>query len=56
LKKYATVHAMDRRGHGNSGNNKEYAFELEVENVVAVVEKTGVVKFLKNDERRILYE
>jgi len=41
LEKYATIHAMDRRCHGNSGDNKEYTFEREVEDVVAVVEKAG---------------
>lgn len=36
-----TVHAMDRRGRGESGDAQEYAIEREYEDVAAVVESIG---------------
>jgi pimeloyl-ACP methyl ester carboxylesterase len=41
LEKYFTIHAMDRRGRGGSGDGPEYSFERELEDVVAVVESAG---------------
>ena len=41
LEERLTVHAMDRRGRGASGDADEYALEREVEDVVAVVEAAG---------------
>ena len=41
LEERFTVHAMDRRGRGASGDADEYALEREVEDVVAVVEAAG---------------
>jgi pimeloyl-ACP methyl ester carboxylesterase len=38
LEPHATVHAMDRRGRGASGDGPEYALEREFENVAAVVD------------------
>lgn len=38
LAEHATVYAMDRRGHGESGDAEEYALEREFEDVAAVVE------------------
>ncbi|MDP8903994.1 MAG: alpha/beta fold hydrolase [Chloroflexota bacterium] len=34
----ATVYAMDRRGRAGSGDGSRYAFEREVEDVMAVVD------------------
>ncbi len=36
-----TVCAMDRRGHGLSGNSAEYSLQKESEDIVAVVESRG---------------
>jgi len=36
-----TVYAMDRRGRGASGDADEYAFEREIEDVVAVIDAIG---------------
>lgn len=36
-----TVHAMDRRGRGGSGDGPEYALEREAEDVAAVVDTIG---------------
>jgi pimeloyl-ACP methyl ester carboxylesterase len=36
LEPHATVHAMDRRGRGGSGDGEEYALEREYEDVAAV--------------------
>jgi pimeloyl-ACP methyl ester carboxylesterase len=38
LEPHFTVHAMDRRGRGASGDAPEYAFERECEDVVAVAD------------------
>src|SRR5918994_4419958 len=38
LESYTTVHAMDRRGRGGSGDGPEYALEREYEDVAAVVD------------------
>jgi pimeloyl-ACP methyl ester carboxylesterase len=38
LEPHRTVHAMDRRGRGGSGDAPEWSLEREVEDVVAVVE------------------
>lgn len=37
LADHTTVYAMDRRGHGESGDTEEYALEREFEDVAAVV-------------------
>ncbi|WP_121743549.1 alpha/beta fold hydrolase [Natronorubrum halophilum] len=37
LAEHTTVYAMDRRGHGESGDIEEYALEREFEDVAAVV-------------------
>jgi pimeloyl-ACP methyl ester carboxylesterase len=41
LEPHTTVHAMDRRGRGGSGDAPEYSLQREVEDVVAVVEAIG---------------
>jgi pimeloyl-ACP methyl ester carboxylesterase len=41
LEPHVTVHAMDRRGRGGSGDAADFALEREVEDVVAVVEAIG---------------
>ena len=38
LAEHFTVYAIDRRGRGMSGDNEEYAFEREIEDVAAVVD------------------
>lgn len=38
LEPYRTVHVMDRRGRGMSGDGAAWSFDLEVDDVVAVVE------------------
>jgi pimeloyl-ACP methyl ester carboxylesterase len=38
LESHTTVHAMDRRGRGGSGDGEEYALEREYEDVAAVVD------------------
>lgn len=38
LAEHATVYAMDRRGHGESGDTVEYSLEKEFEDVAAVVD------------------
>jgi pimeloyl-ACP methyl ester carboxylesterase len=38
LESHATVHAMDRRGRGGSGDGPEYTLEREYEDVAAVVD------------------
>jgi pimeloyl-ACP methyl ester carboxylesterase len=38
LEQHATVHAMDRRGRGGSGDGPDYSLAREFEDVVAVVE------------------
>ena len=38
LESHTTVHAMDRRGRGGSGDGSEYALEREYEDVAAVVD------------------
>jgi pimeloyl-ACP methyl ester carboxylesterase len=38
LESHLTVHAMDRRGRGASGDNSDYSLEREFEDVAAVVE------------------
>lgn len=38
LAEHCTVYAVDRRGHGESGDATTYALEREVEDVTAVVE------------------
>lgn len=38
LAEHLTVHAMDRRGRGASGDHEEYAIEREFEDVAAVVD------------------
>jgi pimeloyl-ACP methyl ester carboxylesterase len=38
LERHFTVYAIDRRGRGESGDNESYAFEREVEDILAVVD------------------
>lgn len=38
LEPYRTVHAMDRRGRGESGDGPDWSLEREIDDVVAVVE------------------
>jgi pimeloyl-ACP methyl ester carboxylesterase len=42
LQRYATVHAIDRRGRGASGDGREYALEREYEDVAAVVDAVAI--------------
>lgn len=46
LEQHFTVHAMDRRGRGGSGDAADYAIEREFEDVAAVVEAIGEPVFL----------
>jgi pimeloyl-ACP methyl ester carboxylesterase len=46
LEQHFTVHAMDRRGRGDSGDSPGYAIEREFEDVAAVVEAVGEPVFL----------
>jgi pimeloyl-ACP methyl ester carboxylesterase len=41
LEPHVTVHAMDRRGRGGSGDAPEYSLHREVEDVVAVLQAIG---------------
>ena len=41
LEKYFTIHAMDRRGHGGSGDGPSYSLVHELDDVVSVVESAG---------------
>ena len=41
LERHFTVHAVDRRGRGGSGDSDDYELEREVEDVVAVVDAAG---------------
>lgn len=41
LERRFTVHAMDRRGRGGSGDAREYALQREAEDVAAVVDAIG---------------
>jgi pimeloyl-ACP methyl ester carboxylesterase len=41
LEPHATVHAMDRRGRGGSGDSAEYSLAAEADDVAAVVEAIG---------------
>ncbi|MFD1562175.1 alpha/beta fold hydrolase [Haloarchaeobius amylolyticus] len=41
LAEHFTVYAMDRRGHGESGDNELYEIERVFEDVVAVVDVIG---------------
>ena len=41
LEPHATVHAMDRRGRGGSGDSTEYSLAAEADDVAAVVEAIG---------------
>lgn len=41
LARQATVHAIDRRGRGGSGDTDHYALEREVEDVLAVLDAIG---------------
>jgi pimeloyl-ACP methyl ester carboxylesterase len=59
LEPHVTVHAMDRRGRGGSGDAPAYAFERECEDVAAVVdavvEVTGVATDLLGSSGGALY-
>lgn len=41
LGEHFTVYAVDRRGHGDSGDAEHYAIEREFEDVAAVVDAIG---------------
>ena len=41
LEKYFSIHAMDRRGRGGSGDGPRYALERELEDIAAVVDSAG---------------
>jgi pimeloyl-ACP methyl ester carboxylesterase len=41
LEPYATVHAMDRRGRGGSGDSDRYSLAAEADDVAAVVQAIG---------------
>lgn len=41
LEPHVTVHAMDRRGRGGSGDAPSYSLDVEVEDLTAVVESIG---------------
>jgi pimeloyl-ACP methyl ester carboxylesterase len=41
LEKYFTIHAMDRRGRGGSGDGPKYALERELEDIAAVIDSAG---------------
>ena len=43
LEPYVTVHALDRRGRGASGDAPEYRLEREYEDVAAVVDAVAAV-------------
>jgi len=46
LAEHLTVYALDRRGHGESGDAADYALEREFEDVAAVVDVIGGPVFL----------
>jgi pimeloyl-ACP methyl ester carboxylesterase len=48
FEKSYTVHAIDRRGRGDSGDSTEYSFEAEFADVAAVIDSIG------NDEVRLV--
>jgi pimeloyl-ACP methyl ester carboxylesterase len=41
LEQYFSLYAVDRRGHGKSGDNSAYAIEREFEDIAAVIESIG---------------
>ena len=41
LEKHFTVYAMDRRGHGESGDSPSYSLAREFEDIVAIVDSIG---------------
>jgi pimeloyl-ACP methyl ester carboxylesterase len=41
LEEHFTVYAVDRRGHGESGDNAAYAIEREFEDIAAVIDSVG---------------
>ncbi len=41
LESYVTVHSMDRRGRGGSGDAPSYSLEVEADDVAAVVDAVG---------------
>ena len=41
LEEHFTVYAVDRRGHGESGDSSVYAIEREFEDIAAIVDSTG---------------
>jgi pimeloyl-ACP methyl ester carboxylesterase len=41
LERYFTIHAMDRRGRGDSGDGPSYGLERELDDVLAVIESAG---------------
>jgi pimeloyl-ACP methyl ester carboxylesterase len=43
LEPHATVHAMDRRGRGGSGDRRDYALSREFEDVAAVVDSVAEI-------------
>lgn len=46
LEKYFTVYAVDRRGHGESGDGRTYAVEREFEDIAAVVDSMGAPAYV----------
>src|SRR5689334_8539504 len=46
LEEKFTVYAIDRRGRGGSGDSANYAFEIEFDDVAAVVDSIGEPVFL----------
>lgn len=46
LEQHFTVHAIDRRGRGESGDSPDYALAREIEDIVAVIEAAGTPVYL----------
>jgi pimeloyl-ACP methyl ester carboxylesterase len=49
LEPYHTVHAVDRRGRGGSGDGPDWSLEREVEDVIAVIEAVAAESGLPVD-------
>ena len=50
-----TVHVMDRRGRGRSGDGADYRFDREIEDIGAVVEAAGVGAHLVGHSSGAIY-
>lgn len=46
LSRWFTVYTYDRRGRGESGDTQPYAIEREIEDIKAIIEKTGSSVFM----------